>query len=233
MFGDFASGSTEPKAFCNQFCNLFLCSGKWYSSCRLMILSDLGAQLRIFVLGLLGAPVFHGLAWFWSCLLQLRPCRPAAEHNVFVYFLFQFLFGGSNQGRGIFWGYFFLYYFLVPTSCRADLAWIFYFGPANFRKIAGEFLSEFWWRILIAKFSALFFQGFRPTRKIHAQNSRPELSAFLSNFTFSNPKFIHGDFLLAVETNIFFPQHFSNMPSMKWPVGFVKGTVLGAPSPPP
>ena len=70
---------------------------------------------------------------------------------------------------------------LVPTLCRADLGWIFYFGPANFRSIAGEFLSEFWWRILTANFSASFFQGFRPpkkfTPKIHVQ------SAFLSNFT--------------------------------------------------
>ena len=65
---------------------------------------------------------------------------------------------------------------LVPTLCRADLGWIFYFGPANFRKIAGEFLSEFWWRISIANVSALFFQGFRPTKKftpkIHVQNCR-------------------------------------------------------------
>ena len=129
----------------------------------------------------------------------------------------------------------------------------FYFGPANFRNLAGEFLSEFWWRILIANFSALFFQGFMPPKnpkgprieKIqsrlkfsiltfsiphknrglvggsleifnlawklrdldffqslgrHAQNSRPELSALLSNFTFLNPKFIHGDFLLTGET---------------------------------
>ena len=65
---------------------------------------------------------------------------------------------------------------LVPTLCRADLGWIFYFGPANSRKIAGGFLSEFWWRILIANCSALFFQGFRPpqkfTPKIHVQNRR-------------------------------------------------------------
>ena len=32
---------------------------------------------------------------------------------------------------------------LCPGLCRADLGGIFYFGPANFRKIAGEFLSEF------------------------------------------------------------------------------------------
>ena len=66
--------------------------------------------------------------------------------------------------------------FRIFSLCRADLGWIFYFGPANFRKIAGEFLSEFWWRISIANFSALFFQGFRPpkefTPKIHVQNCR-------------------------------------------------------------
>ena len=43
-------------------------------------------------------------------------------------------------------------------------------------KFASEFLSEFWWRILIANFSALFFQGFRPPKKfmhkIHIQNCR-------------------------------------------------------------
>ena len=48
----------------------------------------------------------------------------------------------------------------------------------------------------------LVFPGFQGTQKIHAQNSRPELSAFLSNFTFLNPKLIHGDFLLTGETNI-------------------------------
>ena len=65
---------------------------------------------------------------------------------------------------------------LIPTLCRAELGWIFYLCSANFRKIAGEFLSEFWWRILIANFSALFFQGFRPPKKftheIHVQNCR-------------------------------------------------------------
>ena len=48
----------------------------------------------------------------------------------------------------------------------------------------------------MANFSALFLQGFLATPKIHAQNSRPELSAFLSNFTFLNQKIIQGDFLL-------------------------------------
>ena len=47
-----------------------------------------------------------------------------------------------------------------------------------------------------SEFFGLVFPGFQATQKIHAQNSRPELSAFLSNFTFLNPKFIHGDFLL-------------------------------------
>ena len=48
----------------------------------------------------------------------------------------------------------------------------------------------------------MFFPGLQATQKIHAQNSRLELSAFLSNFTFLNPKFIHGDFLLTGEANI-------------------------------
>ena len=61
-------------------------------------------------------------------------------------------------------------------------------------------------RILMANFDSEFFglvfSGFQVTQKIHAQNSRPELSAFLSNFTFMNPKFIHGDFLLTGESKI-------------------------------
>ena len=61
-------------------------------------------------------------------------------------------------------------------------------------------------RILMANFDSEFFglvfPGLQVTEKIHVRNSRPELSAFLSNFTFLNPKFIHGDFLLTGETNI-------------------------------
>ena len=51
-----------------------------------------------------------------------------------------------------------------------------------------------------SEFFGLVFPGFQATQKIHALNSRPELSAFLSNFTFLNPEFIHGDFLLTGET---------------------------------
>ena len=62
-------------------------------------------------------------------------------------------------------------------------------------------------RILMANFDSEFFglvfPGFEPTQKIHAQNARPELSAFLSNFTFLNPTFIHAEFLLTGETNLF------------------------------
>ena len=54
-----------------------------------------------------------------------------------------------------------------------------------------------------SEFFGLVFPGFQATQKIQAQNSRPELSAFLSNFTFLNPKFIHGDFLLTGATNNF------------------------------
>ena len=52
-----------------------------------------------------------------------------------------------------------------------------------------------------SEFFGLVFLGFQATKNIHAQNSRPELSAFLSSFTFLDPKFIHGDFLLTGETN--------------------------------
>ena len=50
----------------------------------------------------------------------------------------------------------------------------FILGPAICRKIAGEFLCKSRWQIFFAKFSVLFFQGFRPppkkiTPKIHAQ----------------------------------------------------------------
>ena len=86
---------------------------------------------------------------------------------------------------------------LVPTLCRADLGWIFYFGPAKCRKIAGEFLSEFWWRISRANFSALFFQGFRLpkkfTPKIHVQKCRHSSPISLSWTQ------IYGDFLLTGE----------------------------------
>ena len=68
------------------------------------------------------------------------------------------------------------------------------FGPANFRKIAGEFFSEFWWRIFSASFSALLFQGFRSpgppppkkkfTPKIHAQNCRHSYPMSLSQTQF-------------------------------------------------
>ena len=77
---------------------------------------------------------------------------------------------------------------LVPTLCRADLGWIFYFGPANFRKIAGEFLSEFWWRIFLAKFSALFLSGLQATQKIHALISRPEIVGIPLQFHFLEPE---------------------------------------------
>ena len=62
-----------------------------------------------------------------------------------------------------------------------------------------------------SEFFSLVFPGFQATQKIHAQNSRPELSAFLSNFTFLNPKYIHGDFLLTGETKNSHLQTFSRI----------------------
>ena len=42
-----------------------------------------------------------------------------------------------------------------------------------------------------ANFPALFFHGFRPPKKRFTPKN---LSAFFSNFAFSNPKFLHTDF---------------------------------------
>ena len=59
-----------------------------------------------------------------------------------------------------------------------------------------------------SEFFGLVFPGFQVTQKIHAQNSHPELSTFLSNFTFLNPKFIHGDFLLTGEINFYLSESY-------------------------
>ena len=75
--------------------------------------------------------------------------------------------------------------------------------PANF---SANFDGEFF---------GLVFPGFQATQKIHAQNAHPELSAFLFNFTFLNPKFIHGEFLLPGETKRSDPLwKFSEIPSV-------------------
>ena len=80
-----------------------------------------------------------------------------------------------------------------PRFCRADLGWIFYFGLANFRKVAGKF----WWRF----FSAIFFDLVSPGPP---KNSCPKSSVFLSNFCnfhFLEPEICSRRFLLAGETN--------------------------------
>ena len=74
------------------------------------------------------------------------------------------------------------------------------FGLANFRRIARKFLSEFVSKF-VRKFSTLFLQGLTPQENIHAQDSRPKLSALLSKFTFLNPTYFHAEFLLPGEIN--------------------------------
>ena len=84
-----------------------------------------------------------------------------------------------------------------------DLGRIFYFGLANFRKIASEFLSEFRWRVLIANFSALFSRFQAPlkfTPKIHAQTCRHSSPIhFLEHKMFSRRFSAGGD-----QRNVFF-----------------------------
>ena len=69
--------------------------------------------------------------------------------------------------------------------------------PANF---SANFDCKFFPRIVWP-----CFPGFRPSRAppqtIHARNSRPNLSAFHSNFAFSNQNIFHADFLHPGETN--------------------------------
>ena len=93
--------------------------------------------------------------------------------------------------------------FAIPWSrfCRADLRWFSILAwrilgtlPANF---SANFDGEIFQRI----FRPCFSRVSGPSQNIHAQNSRPKLSAFLSNFTFWNAKCIHADFLLTGETN--------------------------------
>ena len=55
---------------------------------------------------------------------------------------------------------------------------------------------------LFRDFFGLVFLAFQAPQKLHAQNIRPELSAFLSNFTFSDIKMFHADFLLTGDINI-------------------------------
>ena len=78
---------------------------------------------------------------------------------------------------------------LIPRFRRADWGELFFFGLAKFRKIAGEFPKDFWWRILPANFSALFSPELQApqnvTPKIHAQNCRH--SSPISRFQTGRP----------------------------------------------
>ena len=92
--------------------------------------------------------------------------------------------------------------FLSPRFCRADLGWNYQLAQRVFRKIDGEFLSEFWWRNFARNFFCLIVSRISgPPKKImpkiHAQN------CWHSSPIFSNPKYSHGDFLLSGEIKVF------------------------------
>ena len=84
-----------------------------------------------------------------------------------------------------------------PEVLQSGFGVIFLFWPGEFlencRQISRKFDGDFFPQI----FRPYFFQSFPPP------NSRPNVSAFLSNFTFSNPNVFHAGFLLAGETKTF------------------------------
>ena len=90
----------------------------------------------------------------------------------------------------------------------------FLFWSGDFRKIAGEFLSEFCWQKFPAIFSASSRQGVRPPK------NTPKLSAFFSNLTLLNPKVFHADCLLTCETKLFKPHALKSL-EVRW--GFFWG----------
>ena len=98
------------------------------------------------------------------------------------------------------------------------------------------------WRILEklpANFSANFdvkffpqmfrpcFPGFQAPRKNPCQNSRPESSAFLSNFTLSNPTCFHADSLLSGEIKNWALSYASSGPNLLISPGAKKGQIWG------
>ena len=96
-----------------------------------------------------------------------RPCLRCARFRISPLAFVRVTFREPEGSAEHIWGDFFLN-----------------FGVASFRKIAGESLSEFWWRIFFRDFSALFFWGCRPPHKIHAQT----LSASSAISHFLEPK---------------------------------------------
>ena len=77
----------------------------------------------------------------------------------------------------------------------------------DFSEILWENYRRISQRMLMANFFHRSFGLVLPGLQAPHKNSRPKSSAFLSNFTFSNPKCFHADFLLTGETKIY-PNHF-------------------------
>ena len=90
------------------------------------------------------------------------------------------------------------YQSLNSRLCRVDLGWIVLAWrilgklPSN---LSANFDGEFFFREFFGLVSP-WHQA-----KIHAQTWHPNLLALLSNFTFSNPNFVHADFQLTGGTN--------------------------------
>ena len=114
-------------------------------------------------------------------------------------------------------------YFLIPRLCRADWGEFFNWPGKclenSLANVSANLMAFFF--VFLVEFFGLVFPGLQ----VPPKNLRPNLSAFLSNFTFSNPKCFHAASLLAVESNTF-------CAPISWPKYCEVDALLEGPKPP-
>ena len=76
-----------------------------------------------------------------------------------------------------------------PNVLQSGFGVIFLFWPGEFNENCRGISQRISMANFDCEFFGLVFPFQAPQKKVHAQNSRPNLSAFLSNFAFSNPNF--------------------------------------------
>ena len=111
---------------------------------------------------------------------------------------FQNLWFEKSKAKSFPTNHFFVYPEVLQSGFGVNILFLVWriFGklPADF---SANFSSDFLLELL-----SLVSPRLQGPQKIHAQNSRPKLSTFLSNFTLLNPKCSHADFLLTRATKI-------------------------------